>query len=153
MDINWFNLKCDFDNFVNKLHYMATKQDDENKKNADPQFDSSTLGLGNLPPVQRQPHINYRKEKKNIISLGTFIELVENIFKPMNYKRIKNNISNQERKALKDIQKDTSKTCFIQDKGSCFVVLDSGKYIEKIDCQLERSSFQQFDYDPSDKFR
>ena len=32
-DINWFNLKRDFDNFVNKLRYMATKQNDENKKN------------------------------------------------------------------------------------------------------------------------
>ena len=38
----------------------------------------------------------------------TFIGLVENdIFKPNNYKRIKNNISNQERNALKDIQKYT----------------------------------------------
>ena len=80
----------------------------------------------------------------NINSLGTFIELAENdIFKPANYKRIKNNISNQERKALKDIQKDTSKTFRIQDKGSRFVVLDSDSYIEKIDRQLERSSFQQ----------
>ena len=62
-DINWFNLKRDFDNFVNKLRYMATKQDDENQKNAHPQLDSSTSGLGNPPPIQKQPNINYRKEK------------------------------------------------------------------------------------------
>ena len=38
------------------------------------------------------------------------IELVENdIFKSNNYKRIKNNVSNQERNAMKDIQGDTSK--------------------------------------------
>ena len=30
--INWFKLKLDFDNFVNKFRYMATKQNDENKK-------------------------------------------------------------------------------------------------------------------------
>ena len=40
-DINWVNLKHDFENFVNKLPYMATKPNDENKNNADPQLDSS----------------------------------------------------------------------------------------------------------------
>ena len=29
-DINWVNLKHDFENFVNKLLYMATKPNDEN---------------------------------------------------------------------------------------------------------------------------
>ena len=121
---------------------MATKPNHKNQKNADPHLDSSTMGPGNPPPIQKQPNINYRKEKTNINSLETFIELVENdIFKPDNYKRIKNNISNQERNALKDIQKDTSKTCRIQGKGSRFVVFDSDSYIEKIDHQLERSSF------------
>ena len=151
MRVNQFNLKRDFDNFVNKLRHMATRQNDENQKNADQQLDSSTSGIGNPPPIQL--HINYRKEMTNINSLETFRQLVENIFKPANYKKIKNYISNQERKALKDIQNDTSKTCRIQDKGSRFVVLDSDSYIEKIDRQLERSSFQQLDYDHSDKFR
>ena len=68
-DINWLNLKRDSDNFVNKLRYTATKQDDENKKNGDPQLDSSTLGLRNPPPIQKLPYINYRKEKRNINSL------------------------------------------------------------------------------------
>ena len=30
--INGFNLKCEFDNFVNKLRYTTTKENDENKK-------------------------------------------------------------------------------------------------------------------------
>ena len=76
------------------------------KKNGDPQVDSSTLGLRNPPPIQKLPNINYQKEKRNINSLQTFIELVENdIFKPTNYKRIKNNIGDQERKVLKDTPK------------------------------------------------
>ena len=76
---------------------MATKQNEENKKNANPQLDSSTSGLRNLPPIQKQSNIVYRKEKTNINSLETFIELVENdIFNPNNSKRIKTNISNQE---------------------------------------------------------
>ena len=51
--MNLLYVKRDFDNFVNKLRYMATKQNDENKKNADPQLDSSTSGLGNPPPIQK----------------------------------------------------------------------------------------------------
>ena len=74
------------------------------------------------------------------------------MFKPNNYKRTKNNISNQERNALKDIQKNTSKTCCVQDKGSRFVVLDSDSDIEKTEGQLERTSFKQLDYNLSDKF-
>ena len=45
------------------------------------------------------------------------------------------------------------KTSHIQGKGSGFVVFDSDSYIEKINCRLERSSFQQLDYKPPDKFR
>ena len=129
---------------------METKQNDENKKeNADPQIHSSASGLGNPPPIQKQSNINYRKEKTNINSLEIFIEPVE--FEPNNYKTIKNNNCNQERNALKYIQKDTSKARRIQDKGSHFVVLDSNSYIGKTDRQLERSSFKQLDYNPSDK--
>ena len=143
-------MKRDFYNFVNKLRYMETKQNDENKKeNADPQIHSSASGLGNSPPIQKQSNINYRKEKTNINSWETFIESVE--FEPNNYKTIKNNNCNQERNALKYIQKDTSKVRRIQDKGSHFVVLDSNSYIGKTDRQLERSSFKQLDYNPSDK--
>ena len=76
--------------------------------------------------------MNCQKEKTNINSLENFTELVENdIFKPNNQKRIKNNISIQERNALKDIQRNTSKTCRTQDKGSRFVVLDSSKNANK----------------------
>ena len=102
-------------------------------RNAESQLDSGTSGLGNPPSIQKQPHINYRKEKTNINSIQNFIELAENdIFKPNNYKRIKNNVSNRETNALKDIQNDTSKICRIQDKGLRFVLLDSDSYVEKI---------------------
>ena len=75
---------------------MATKPNDENKKNEDPQLNSkNTLNIGNPPPIQKQPNKNCKKEKTNIYSLKTFIELAKNdIFKPSNYRRIKNNIRN-----------------------------------------------------------
>ena len=42
---------------------MATKANDENQKNEDPQLDSSISSLGNPPPIQKHPNINCRKEK------------------------------------------------------------------------------------------
>ena len=92
--------------------------------------------------------VNYRKDKANINSLETLIELVEDdIFKPDNYRQIKSNITKEEREGLKNIQRDSTRSNRIQDKGSRFVILDNDDYIEKIDYQL-RSSFSELNYDP-----
>ena len=62
--------------------------------------------FGNPPPSKSRSHVNYRKDKTNINSLETFIELVENdIFKLDNYRRIKSNMTKEEREALKNIQR------------------------------------------------
>ena len=64
--------------------------------------------FGNPPPSKSRAHVNYRKDKKNINSLETFIKLVENdIFKSDNYRSIKSNITKEEREALKNIQRDS----------------------------------------------
>lgn len=82
--------------------------------------------------------IQTTEKRRETNSFEMFIELIKNyIFKPNNYRKIKNNISNEERKAQKYIQKDKSKTNCKQYKGSLFVALDSDiekiGYIEKID--------------------
>ena len=41
----------------------------------------------------------------------------------------------------------------MQDKGSRFVVLDTNSYIEKVEHQINRSSFDKLDADPSRKFK
>ena len=144
-DINSFNLKRVFDNFLNKLRYNATKHDDQNQKNADPQLDPSTSSLAVSPPIQKQPHINYRKEKTNKNTLETLIELVENdIFEPTNCKRTKNNISNHERKALKDIQKDTSKTCWIRDKRSSLLYLIVIVILKRLTAKFKEVLFNSY---------
>ena len=89
-DINSFNLKRGFDNFLNEFRYKATKHDDQNQKTADPQLDPSTSSLAISPPIQKQPHINYRKEKTNKNTLETLIEIVENhIFERTTTKELK----------------------------------------------------------------
>ena len=91
-DINWYDLKRDFDKFVNKLRQAATKPNEEHTENENilqnPKMKSS---IGNPPQQQRSSYINYRKEKTKMSSLETFIELIEkDIFKPENYRRIRN---------------------------------------------------------------
>ena len=41
----------------------------------------------------------------------------------------------------------------VQHKGSIFVVLDTNSYIEKVERQINRSSFDTLDADPSPKFK
>ena len=109
--------------------------------------------FGNPPPSKSPLHVNYREDKTNINSLETFIELAENdIFKPDNYRQIKCNITKEEREGLKNIQRDSTRSYRIQDKGSRFVILDNDDYIEKIDYQLRRSSFIELNDDPSNDF-
>ena len=45
------------------------------------------------------------------------------------------------------------KVICVQDKGSRFVVLDTNSYIEKVEHQINRSSFDKLDTDPSPKFK
>ena len=62
-EINWFNLKRGFDNFVNKLRYMATKSNDGNKKNTNPKLDSSTLGTLHWKSTSNSEAAKYKLPK------------------------------------------------------------------------------------------
>ena len=83
-NINWQNLKCDFDNFVNKLRHHASETTTEVPAPNNEHLDSRMISqFGNAPLSKSCSHVNYRKNKTSINSLETFIELVENdIFKP-----------------------------------------------------------------------
>ena len=87
-DINRQNLKGDFDNFVDKLRHHAFETTTEVTASNNEHLDSRMVSkLGNPPPSKSRSHVNDRKDKTNINSLETFIELVENdIFKPDNYR-------------------------------------------------------------------
>ena len=87
-DINWQNLKRDFDNFVNKLRHHVSETTTEVPASNNEHLDSRMISqFGNPPPSKSCSHVNYRKDKTNINSLETFIELVENdIFKPDTYR-------------------------------------------------------------------
>ena len=40
----------------------------------------------------------------------------------------------------------------VQDKGSRFVVMDNEDYVKKVEHQINRSSFQRLEYDPTKSF-
>ena len=40
----------------------------------------------------------------------------------------------------------------VQDKGSRFVVLDNEDYVKKVKHQINRSSFERLEYDPTKSF-
>ena len=155
-DINWHNLRRDFDSFVNKLRYRVSKPAETSSINVNHTTNVSNLlvrQLGNPPIEAKSSNVNFRKKKTNISRLEPFIELFEkDLFKPFNYSKIKGNITTGERKALKSIQNDYLRSYHLQDKGSRFVVLDNQDYVEKIEYQLGRSWFEELDHDPSNLF-
>lgn len=98
-------------------------------------------------------NLNFRKEKINISSSGTFIGVVEkDLLKPSNYNKIKGNNITEERKALKRIQSNELRSYLLQNKLSHFLFLDGQNYMEKIDYQFERGSFEELDHDLSESF-
>ena len=58
-------------------------------------------------------------------------------------------LSKDEKAALKDIRNWDKNVVRVQDKGSRFVVLDNDDYIKKVEHQINRSSFQRLEYDPT----
>ena len=61
-------------------------------------------------------------------------------------------LSKDEKAALKDIRNWDKNVVRVQDKGSRFVVLDNDDYIKKVEHQINRSSFQRLEYDPTKSF-
>ena len=58
-------------------------------------------------------------------------------------KKFRHNITREEQFALKKIRNWDEQTIRIQDKGSRFVILDNSDYEEKVQHQINRSSFEK----------
>ena len=86
----------------------------------------------------------YRAKETNIKSLELFIENIEkDIFDTAAVRNVRPNISKEEKEALKEIRSWNNQTVRVQDKGSPFAILDNNDYEQKLQTQIDRSSFNR----------
>ena len=95
----------------------------------------------------------YRWKKTDSKDLEMFIKKIEkDLFNPENVKKVRHNLSKNEKAARKDIRNYDKNVVRVQCKGSRFVVLDNEDYVKKVEHQINRSSFQRLEYDPTKSF-
>ena len=156
-DINWYEVRRDFDKFVSQLRYRVTHS---TEMRSSPEILSEPPTAGNInviPNPQRKKSATSRlfcsKETK-CKSLELFIEVMENdLFNTSNIRKPRNNLKKNEKLALKEIKSWDDKVIRIQDKGSRFAVLSNNDYERKVQHQIDRSSFSETDIDYNKNFK
>ena len=92
----------------------------------------------------------YKSKPTSNKNLELFMENLEkDLINPKNVKKFQHNITREEQIALKEIRNWDEQTIRIQDKGSRFVILDNLDYEEKVQHQINRSSFQKISENPN----
>ena len=91
-----------------------------------------------------------------IYEIETFTSFVEKVlFQDTSRKRIPSNLSQDEKKALKDWRKNilfnkgSDKVMRLQDKGNRFIIVDKQTDCEKANKEIERNCFLKIDYVPT----
>ena len=155
-DINWYNVRKDFDKFVNQLRYKAFQsQQTTSTNNLADEIDNTSSNTKTFePPKKIVKHAPlFRSKETKHKSLELFISSLEkDLFEPQNIRNPRNNMTTNEMKALKEIKSWKENVVRVQDKGSRFVVLSNQQYEDKIQFQIDRSSFKELQNDPSMNF-
>ena len=82
-----------------------------------------------------------------------FIENIEkDRFDTAAVRNVRPSISKEKKEALKEISSWNNQTVRVQGKVSRFAILDNNNYEQKVQNQINRSSFNQLGADPSQKF-
>ena len=143
--VNWLDLRKDFDKFVNQWRYEFKKQRTQhqeqgisgnnelqsaphqtNNKDEENNFPPQLVKTNNFAPL-------YRSNETDNKNLENFIAKIEkDLFNPENVKKVRHNLSKDEKAALKDIRYWDKNVASVQDKGSRFVVLENEDYIKKV---------------------
>ena len=159
------DLRKDFDKFVNQWRYEFKKQRTQhqeqgisgnnelqsarhktNNKDEENNFPPQLVKTNNFAPL-------YRSNETDNKNLENFIAKIEkDLFNPENVKKVRHNLSKDEKAALKDIRNWDKNVVTVQDKGSRFLVLGNEDSIKKVEHQINRSSLQQLKYNPTKSF-
>ena len=155
-DINWYEVRRDFDKFVNQLRYRVTHSTETTSNQeilAEPPTADNINVIPNPPRKKSATSRLYRSKETKCQSLELFIEAMENdLFNTSYIQKPRNNLNKNEKLALKVIKSWDDKVICVQDKGSRFVVLSNDDYESKVQHQIERSSFTETDIDYSKNF-
>ena len=130
---------------MNQLRYKVKQSQstsiepsESNNNNINNSFSSPPVRYTRYTPL-------YRAKGTNINSLELFIENIKkDIFDAAAKRNFRPNISEEDKEALEEIRWWNNQTVQVQDKGSRFVILDNNDYEQKIQTQIDRSSFSQF---------
>ena len=164
-NINQYDVCKDFTKFNNKISHFTDvsdqpvqQQKQQQQLEVNPENIVSTsinvFPPGKPPPVSNDSKQLYKSKQSNNSSLELFIVIIEKeIFNPKNIRKTRNNLNKDEKAALKEIKSQEDKVVRVQDKGSRFVVLNTSDYVEKVEHQINRSSFSRLDEDPSPEFK
>ena len=160
-DVNWFNLRQDFNKFTNQLrtkfNQSIDKSTDKNRNITTNNSSNNTRDNSNnneqVPKKKKKTNnLNRPKETKNK-HLETFINTIEKqLFEPKNIKRVRSNLAYEERKALAELKSMENTVVRIQDKESRFVLFTNEDYENKVEHQIAKSSFKELRSDPSQEF-
>ena len=146
-DVNWFNLRQDFNKFTNQLrtkfNQSIDKSTEKNRNITTNNSSNNTRENSNnneqVPKKKNKTNnLNRPKETKNK-HLETFINTIEKqLFEPKNIKRVRSNLAYEERKALAELKSMENTVVRIQDKGSRFVLLTNEDPEKKVEHQIAR---------------
>ena len=76
----------------------------------------------------------------------------KDIFDTAAVRNVRPSISKEKKEALKEISSQNNQIVRVQGKVSRFTILDNNNYEQKVQNQINRSSFNQLEEDPSQKF-
>ena len=106
--INWYEVRRDFDKFVNQLRYRVTHSTEITLNQeilAEPPTADNINVIPNPPKKKSTTSRLYRSREKKCKSLELFIEAMENgLFNPSNIRKPRNNLNKNEKLALKEIK-------------------------------------------------
>ena len=164
-DINWYDVRKNLTKFANKLrHFTDENQQQQQQQQQEPTHpdintEETTMNNNSFPPGKPPPKVNpyqqlCRSKPSNNNSLELFIDNIEKeLFNPSNIRKTRNNLNKKEKLALNEMKSWEDKVIRVQDKSWRFVVLNTDNYTEKVGNQINRSSFEKLNTDPSAKFK
>jgi hypothetical protein len=125
-------------------HGKREQQEDGSSKEED---------VEELYPRVPGPGKNWNPPKSNIPEIEVFLASVKReLFNPNNLRVAKDNLTQAERSALRELKADNGRVIRIQDKGSRFVVIGKEDYIAKMDGQLNNTQhYNRLEENPTDR--